>query len=151
MEHPIFCWNVLDVVGTVGTLEHKISQNISLFFNFFFKMEQIQKIRWQTNYNGKMGSNSLIQLDLLPKVQIPKKEYEGKVFQIEVADNSHPPILVNLLEIIPIQFYVKPIGDFLTLLSHGMTEPEYVDFFFKKHIEATDIKEIGVYVYKKLA
>jgi hypothetical protein len=106
-------------------------------------------ITWETNYNNKMQCNAFLHVDLKP-VRMPLRSIAEQLkITISTADNSHPPVVVKLIDMMLIELHQLPIS--CALASHGIDTYGFADFIINKYKGQIDVHtEIAVYYYQKI-
>jgi len=105
-------------------------------------------ITWLTNYNNKLKCDSFIHVDIAPPNTLTWQKIEESNYQIETLDNSHPPVIVELLDIQIFPFHKIP--NWYTYTSHGINEEEFAQMMFKKYQNFSWDTQTALYLYKKV-
>ena len=109
----------------------------------------IKTIKWPCNYNNKMGCTGFIHIDLPPEQKPLSSQLESMTVKIITVDSSHPPVYVNLFDMLFLPLKKIPVG--FILASHGMEDMQFADFMIKKYPERVTLDtELAVYYYKKM-
>ena len=105
-------------------------------------------VLWPTNINGKMNCHGFIHIGLYPVVHPGYRALENTVIEIRTEDDSHEPILVELLDIQ--ELLPNQVREYFTMPSHGMTELEFANYFWQLNEAKLGEMRIGLYRYRKL-
>lgn len=105
-------------------------------------------IYFQTNYNNKLACNSMIHIDLAPQQSIAESKLTSLEFEIRTSDNSHPPVMFKVVDLIRIP--LTDIGDLMTWQSHGMNSDEYLSWLLNENQAITIYSTMAVYFYKRV-
>lgn len=97
----------------------------------------------KTNYNNKMGCRGFIHVDRAPKNPIPASKL-GQLREIRTADNSHPPVQMQILALT--RFQLGEIIDLLSIPSHGMDAVDFINWWKQENNEDEET-EMAVYYY----
>ncbi|MEP7375515.1 MAG: hypothetical protein ABI675_19375 [Chitinophagaceae bacterium] len=107
-----------------------------------------KRLKLETNFNHKLHCDKFLHIALAPVANPSVQDMEETIFEINVADKSHPDVQVKL------EFYsvarVAMLSNIHTWASHGMTTTEFINWLFLKHPELNRDSHIGVYYYAKV-
>jgi hypothetical protein len=106
----------------------------------------MRKISMSTNLNSKLSCDHFLHIAPAPPEPIPESKL-NQFYQIEVLDQSHPPVEVELLFFN--RFKVGSAVDVFTMPSHGMDAFEFINFYLAQNPAADLGTELAVYYYKK--
>jgi hypothetical protein len=111
---------------------------------------EVVKIAFDKNYNNKLTCDYLWHIDLPHNGNITQEYLNETIIEISVRDASIAPQNFKMEEGFYIDF-LKPLGNYLTMISHGMTEKEFVDHIFNKYPNTIqETTQLYCYVYKKI-
>ncbi len=115
-------------------------------------MQPNKVITITTNFNNKMACPIFPHLDLAPFDRVPEKLMREHIIMFKTADNSHPPVLCQLVDLF--RLGTEELCNVWTYPSHGM---DACDFF--QHItrlyannqeDKRDRTKLAMYFYKRL-
>lgn len=101
-----------------------------------------------TNFNNKLACESFIHIDEAPRERIPEQKLKETIIEIRTNDNSHPPVLVQLIDLLRI-----PLSDLtttMTLPSHNMEWFDFAKWKIEQHPKTKTTQPMAVYYYKKV-
>jgi hypothetical protein len=102
----------------------------------------------ETNFNLKMGCDNFIHLDLAPINGVTDRMARETPIQIRTADNSHPPVVVYLVDLA--RTTLARVTALVSFLSHGLSRDEFASFIREKYGDAVGpATEMAVYFYSK--
>lgn len=110
----------------------------------------LKTLTLEKNFNNKAENDIFIHIAPVPERAVTSADLEKSIFRMSFADGSHAPVKVKVREI-----NVKKIGQITpleSLLSHGMTTSELIDFYYlrKKLANPNPESELAVYWYEKV-
>lgn len=108
----------------------------------------LKTIYFQTNYNNKMACNAFLHIDQAPRATIPESVLNETKIEIRTSDNSHPPVIVQLVDLIRLPLNKMPDG--FTFPSHGCTALELYSELYKQLDGIDHEAKMAVYFYKKI-
>lgn len=109
--------------------------------------EQPAKIvRWETNYNNKLGCPGMVHIDLAPSNRPTYSVIDNTRIEFRTEDQSHPHIKYWLVDIMYIK--LKDIPWTYSIASHGLFCFELLSFFQKKYGPAINKEnDLAIYFY----
>lgn len=107
-----------------------------------------KRIILQTNYNGKLGCNRFVHLDLAPATPVPESVVEDTVIIFETKDNSHPPVKTKMIDMA--RMPLNELRAVFPHLSHGMDISDFVQHLLSIRPETSLTAELGAYFYEKI-
>lgn len=103
---------------------------------------------FQTNYANKLSLPIFYHLDLAPAQMPIRSKVESTIFNITTADNTHPPVQVQITDIRLIDW--NQVTSYLTQLSYGLDLEQFADYIFTKHPYHKLSRNImALYTYQK--
>lgn len=100
-----------------------------------------------TNFNNKMACKAFVHIGLAPG-PLKISDLENTQIEIRTTDDSHPPILAQLVDLYRTDLDKMPMG--LTWQSHGMDAYDFYKWFTQQYKEVTGATAMAVYYYKKI-
>lgn len=107
----------------------------------------MKQIILKTNLNAKMSASGLVHISDAPAHSVPESAL-GKIYEMVAADNSHPPIKVQLISLQ--RFRLAEAIDQHTMPSHGQDAFDFIEQYMKDNPDAYYDKMMAAYYYKKV-
>lgn len=108
----------------------------------------MRTIYLQSNYNNKLACNCFLHIDLAPGNTIPESKFEKLEVEIRTSDNSHPPVLAKLKDILRLP--LKDIAAVFTWPSHGLDRFSFISFLLQQNSRINNDTPMAIYYYEKL-
>lgn len=99
-----------------------------------------------TNLNSKLSCDHFLHIAVAPGNPVPESKM-CQIYQIEVMDQSHPPVEAELLFFN--RFQLGSAVDVFTMPSHGMDAFDFINWYLEQNPSADYHTELAVYYYKK--
>jgi hypothetical protein len=104
-----------------------------------------------TDFNQKMNRDHFIHVELAPAVTIPESVLQSTIIEMSTRDGSHPPILVQLVDLARFPLYqLSNYSNRVGLDSHGMKNQDLQGWLLAKYPSIGPTHEIAVYYYQKI-
>lgn len=105
-------------------------------------------ITLSTNFNNKLGCEVFLHISFAPPSPLPESHIKNTLIEIRTADESFPPVTVELIDICRV-----PLGNIhsmASLASHAMDYHEFYNWFCDQYPLAGCNTPVAVYYYKKI-